>query len=47
MAARGATVEQAMLFARTATVRSHPKLNTWAAYQVYGDPDYRFSLPSA
>ena len=47
MAARGATVEQAMLSARSVTLRSHPKVNTWAAYQAYGDPDYRFPLPGA
>ena len=47
MATRGATVEQAMLSARSLTLRSHPKLNTWSAYQVYGDPDYRFPLASA
>lgn len=35
-----------MLSARTATVRSHPKLNTWSTYQVYGDSYYRSPLPS-
>lgn len=43
--AAGARAEDAMLSARSRSLADHPKLNTWAAYQLYGDPDYRF--PSA
>lgn len=43
--AASASAEEAMLSARSQSRAAHPKLNTWAAYQLYGDPDYRF--PSA
>jgi tetratricopeptide (TPR) repeat protein len=35
----------AVLEARQRTDQKHPNTNTWAAYQAYGDPDYRFRLP--
>ena len=31
----------AVRLAREATWTRHPKVNTWGAYQCYGDPDYR------
>jgi hypothetical protein len=32
--------------ARDETRRGHPDVNTWGAYQCYGNPDYRFLLDS-
>ena len=31
-----------MGIARTAAWNAHPESNTWAAYQCYGDPDWRW-----
>jgi hypothetical protein len=38
-----ATFGDAVDAARKATRREHPTVNTWGAYQCYGNPDYRFS----
>ena len=38
----GATFGDAVKTARDATRRGHPEVNTWGAYQCYGNPDYRF-----
>lgn len=32
---------EAVKRAREAAYRQHPEINTWGAYQCYGDPDYR------
>lgn len=32
---------EAVKRARGAAYRQHPEINTWGAYQCYGDPDYR------
>ncbi len=37
----GSTFGQAALAARAATFSAHPQVNTWGAYQCYGDPDFR------
>ncbi len=37
---------QAMLRARQATHRRHDMVNTWAAYQAYGDPDFVLDVSS-
>jgi hypothetical protein len=39
----GATFGDAVSEARTQTRQQHPDSNTWAAYQCYGDPSYRYS----
>ena len=36
----GATFGQAVLAARTDTYAAFPEVNTWGAYQCYGDPDF-------
>lgn len=36
----GAPFGQAVLTARNATYTAHPDVNTWGAYQCYGDPDF-------
>jgi CHAT domain-containing protein len=38
----GATFGDAVNAARKATRAQHPTVNTWGAYQCYGNPDYRF-----
>ena len=37
-----ATFGEAVDAARKATRAQHPSVNTWGAYQCYGNPDYRF-----
>lgn len=39
---RGARYGDAVTQARKEAYLSHPGINTWGAYQCYGDPDYRF-----
>ena len=39
---KGETFGNATHYARKETENNHPSYNTWAAYQCYGDPDYRF-----
>jgi tetratricopeptide (TPR) repeat protein len=41
----GETFGDAVHRARLACYRSAPFSNTWAAYQCYGDPDFRLTLP--
>ncbi|HBA73270.1 MAG TPA: hypothetical protein DCZ63_14090 [Geobacter sp.] len=36
----GASFGYAVLTARNATYTAHPDVNTWGAYQCYGDPDF-------
>src|SRR5262249_9461535 len=36
------TFAEAVGFAREKTRESHPGSNTWAAYQCYGEPDWRY-----
>ena len=43
--AGGSRFEDAMDAARQATARAAPELNTWVAYQAWGDPDYQL-LPA-
>jgi CHAT domain-containing protein len=38
----GATFGDAVKAARDRTRTEHPNVNTWGAYQCYGNPDYRF-----
>lgn len=38
---KGATFGRALRQARETTHRAFPTINTWGAYQAYGDPDYR------
>jgi hypothetical protein len=40
----GETFASAVLQARRHTFGAHPGVNTWGAYQCYGDPDYRLRL---
>ena len=37
----GTSFGQTVLMARRATARAFPQVNTWGAYQCYGDPDFR------
>jgi hypothetical protein len=37
----GTPLGEAIRLAREATWREHPQVNTWGAYQCYGDPDFR------
>jgi len=39
---RGATFGEAVWLARRRTREQHRDVNTWGAYQCYGNPDYRF-----
>lgn len=41
----GQTFGEAVVSARRGTFRNHPTVDTWGAYQCYGDPDYRFTQP--
>jgi tetratricopeptide (TPR) repeat protein len=41
----GETFGRAVREARRACYRDAPFSNTWAAYQCYGDPDFRLTLP--
>ncbi len=43
----GQRFEDAVAAARQATFRTAPQATTWAAYQAWGDPDYRLLPPSA
>lgn len=43
----GAAFGEAVKTARDTTRRDHPDVNTWGAYQCYGNPEYRFLLDSA
>lgn len=45
--AEGQRFEDAVAAARQATFRTAPDLTTWAAYQAWGDPDYRLLPPPA
>ena len=38
----GRTFAEAVGFAREAAYQNHPDSNTWAAYQCYGDPNWRY-----
>lgn len=40
-----ATFGTALLAARHRTWQQFPDCNTWGAYQAYGDPDFRLSVP--
>jgi CHAT domain-containing protein len=40
---RGTRFGEAVKAARKETYESHPGINTWGAYQCYGDPDYRLT----
>ncbi|HEX6318005.1 MAG TPA: CHAT domain-containing protein [Burkholderiales bacterium] len=42
----GGTFGRAVREARLACYRAAPYSNTWAAYQCYGDPDFRLTLPN-
>ena len=42
----GAIFGEAVRIAREETYRQHPAVNTWGAYQCYGDPGYRFRIDS-
>lgn len=44
--ASGRRFEDAVDAARQAASRATPELNTWAAYQAWGDPDYQLPRPS-
>lgn len=41
----GGTFGEAVRGARLACYKAAPFSNTWAAYQCYGDPDFRLTLP--
>ena len=41
------TFAEAVGAARERTCKTHPDTNTWAAYQCYGDPDWRYILDDA
>ncbi|RPI42309.1 MAG: CHAT domain-containing protein, partial [Betaproteobacteria bacterium] len=43
----GQTFAAAVLEARRRTYFEHPRVNTWGAYQCYGDPDFRLRLSQA
>ena len=45
--AEGQRFEDAVAAARVTTFRTAPALTTWAAYQAWGDPDYRLLPPPA
>jgi tetratricopeptide (TPR) repeat protein len=40
---RGRSFAEAVGFAREKTREGHPGSNTWAAYQCYGEPDWRYA----
>lgn len=42
----GAAFGDAVRHARKLTYRRHPRVNTFGAYQCYGDPTYRLRLPA-
>ncbi|PKO80075.1 MAG: hypothetical protein CVU19_14365 [Betaproteobacteria bacterium HGW-Betaproteobacteria-13] len=42
---RGATLESASIAARTATSDHYPRQSSWAAFQVWGEPDFRLPPP--
>jgi tetratricopeptide (TPR) repeat protein len=44
---QGATLGQATLAARQATFEAYSTNNTWAAYQVYGDPEFKLCAGSS
>ncbi|MBR0565110.1 CHAT domain-containing protein [Azoarcus sp. L1K30] len=44
--ANGADLETASLAARVAALERAPNETTWAAYQVWGDPDFRLTQPA-
>ena len=41
---RGTPFGEAVRAARQAAYEQHPGVNTWGAYQCYGDPEFRFQL---
>jgi CHAT domain-containing protein/pimeloyl-ACP methyl ester carboxylesterase len=41
---RGASFGQAIFEARKQAYEQHPGINTWGAFQAYGDPDYRLEI---
>lgn len=43
----GLTFGEAIAAARWQTWNDHPAVNTWGAYQCYGDPDYRLAPDAA
>jgi len=45
--ATGRPFEEAVAGARVASYKAAPALTTWAAYQAWGDPDYRLLPPPA
>lgn len=45
--ATGRPFEEAVAGARVASYKAAPDLTTWAAYQAWGDPDYRLLPPPA
>lgn len=46
MVGRKACFGQAIHMARTQVIENHPGVNTWGAYQAYGDPDFRLEISS-
>jgi tetratricopeptide (TPR) repeat protein len=44
---RGRRFVEAVGRAREETWKNHPNSNTWAAYQCYGDPDWRYETGNA
>ena len=42
---RGETFGDSVKWARRLTWESHPRVNTWGAYQCYGDPGWRLEQP--
>ena len=47
MLARRGTFGDAVRAARQAVFRNHPRTNTWAAYQCYGNPGFSLADPDA
>ena len=43
----GTAFGEAVKFARAQTYDKHPAVNTWGAYQCYGDPGYRLKAPGS
>ncbi|MCB1852235.1 MAG: CHAT domain-containing protein, partial [Gammaproteobacteria bacterium] len=41
----GSTAAEAVVIARLETELKYPKLHSWAAFQLYGDGDYRLETP--
>ncbi len=46
MVGRKASFGQALYLARKEVIEMHPGVNTWGAYQAYGDPDFRLEIGS-